>query len=325
MRLLTLLTTTLTLAATAASAPAQDTVTYALNATKAFEVGDVFTETESSDKQQKIVVTVQGQVVQDKDESTKISFTRVTQVLAVDAKGKRAKSLVYFAKFSHTAGGFEDDTLSGKVIEVVKQADGASRWRHHAGEGNLGPAAKKWLDSKYKADAAKKSKADMDDIMRPQQPVAIGGQWTPDIAALIENMGLPVNAEKTTATCTLVGVETRDGVELAQISFEATFPLDKFPGGPQMEVAWTKGGVMNFSLKGTMPTTARIGATEKTGGYSLEGEAEMQGASVSLSIKEENTEVRTLTGTIPDLPLIPVVAPTVPAPTPVPPADDGGR
>jgi hypothetical protein len=315
----------LSLTATATLLQAQEPATYALKPTKAYEVGDLFTETETVDKSEKVVVTVMGEVVQNKDEQTKIAYTRITKVLAVDDKGKRTKTHLYFAKFSHAAGGFDDDTLTGKVIEFVKQADGRSSWRHHAGEGAIGPAATKWLDKKYKSGKVTKPKSDVDDIMSPPQPVAVGESWTPNLAALIENMGLPISEDKATATCSLEGIENRDGVELARVKFEATFPLDKFPGGPAMEVPWTKGGTMTFTMKAVMPTKARIAAGEKSGGYALDGEAEMQGALVNLSIKEENTEVRTLTGAIPDLPLIPVQAdPAPPVVPPVVPPTGGG-
>lgn len=319
MRYSMLLVSTLTLGAVAgaagaglcgplAVAAAQDAKTYALDAEKKYEVGDVYAESETTDNKEKVVVTAGGQEVQRNEKSVKLVLATVTKVLSVDDQGAKTKSHIYFAKFSRSEEGFDDDTLTGKVIELVVAAGGKRSWRHHAGEGNIGSAAKSWLEKKYGDTVDKDAKDKGEKALRPTTPVAVGGSWTPDVSALTKDLGMPIDTDKVTAKCTLQKIESRDGVELAWVKFEAAFPVQGFPGMEGMQVTWTSGGTMNFNLTGTMPTSARIAPGEKSGGFSLKGEADMQGALISLDISEDSKETFTLGGTIPDLPLIPVTS-----------------
>ena len=307
MRTLTALITLVALVAPPASVAAQD-ATYALNAEEKFEVGDLFTETVKESKEQKVVVSVGGQVVQNQEESSKVSYVSVTKVLAVDANGAPTRLQSYFSTFSFTEGGFEDDTLKGKVIEITTADDGTTAWRHHAGEGNIASAARKWLDEQM----AGALKSDAEDAagqaLTPKAPVKVGESWTPDLAVLMKSLEMGDDTSNAKGSCKLEKIETRGGVEIAHVSMTAEMPMTAFPGMEGMEVKWTKGGTMTFSHTGTMPTSARIAPGDDESTYALEGEADMQGATVALTVKGSESTVTTLDGTIPDLPLIPVKA-----------------
>jgi hypothetical protein len=306
MRTFTTLVTLVALAAPAAVLAAQDAATYALNAEERFEAGDVFTETVEESKEQKVVVSVGGQVVQDQGESSKVSYVSVTKVLAVDDNGAPTKLQTYFTTFTFTEAGFDDDTLKGKVVEITTAVDGTTQWRHHAGEGNIASSARKWLDEQM----AGALKSDAEDAagraLTPKTPVKVGDSWTPDLAVLMKSLEMGDDTSKAKGSCKLEKIETRGGVEIAHITMKAEMPMTAFPGMEGMEVKWTKGGTMTFSHTGTTPTSARIAPGEDKSTYALEGEADMQGASVALTVKGSESTITTLEGAIPDLPLIPV-------------------
>ncbi|MHC5019380.1 MAG: hypothetical protein ACYTGX_04575 [Planctomycetota bacterium] len=301
-----LITTTAAACLLAGAAAAQDAKTYALDAKEKYEVGDVYTDVQNETSENHVVASVQGQVVHKQDEETTTTYTRVTKVLEVDDKGRETKVLVYFKQFAVKKGGFDDDTLTGKVIEITAPAGGTASWRHHSGPGNIATTAVEWLNGQMSSwrNSIEEEKAER--AFKPKQPVQVGGTWTPDLTELMKSIGMPADEKnKPEGTCTLTKVETRDGVELAHITMQAKLPVGGMPGPGGAVLPWSKGGTMAFTHKGTMPTSARLAAGEEESTFSLEGEADMQGALVSLTVKGSEKSTRTLGGEIPELEKIP--------------------
>jgi len=305
MRTLTTLAALTALTAGAAIVQAQDAATYALDAEKKYEAGDVYTETGAENNTQKVKVSMGANVVQDQNEETKISYTTVTKVLAVNDQGEETKVLVYFQKFKRSEGGFDDDTLQGKVIEVTTAADGKSTWRHHAGEGNITSSARTWLDGEMSETSAK-GRAAADDAFRPKQPVKVGDTWTPDMSKLVELMEMEgAGTSKATGECKLLKIEQRGAIELAHVSMTAEIPLEGLPGMEGAQIQWSEGGTMKIEHTGTVPTKARIAPGDNKMTFALKGKANMQGMNFEMNISGTMSATTTLGGEIPDLPLIP--------------------
>jgi hypothetical protein len=277
---------------------AADTEKHDLTRRDKWQAGDVRTIAGSEKQAQRVEVkTPDGNVVQENEKKSEVTFVAVQKVLEADAEGRIAKSRAHVKEWKHVEGEETDTSLQGAIVEVTGRGKDRT-WKVLAPATATTTAAKAWLDGKYGSkgvDDEVLSKA-----MMPKAPLGVGDTWTGDVGPLADALSanLPVDRTKATVTGTLVGVE--GGV--AQIRIEAMLPLTglPMPGGGGSPAPFSEGGVFKIVMEGTHPLTGRVAGTTHQANQTLNGVANTSGVNVSVDIRAEQAETATIGGEVPE-------------------------
>lgn len=248
-----------------------------------FSVGSKYLETSTEDAANKQVVTKDGQVVQQQDETTASREKRLVEILAADSEGKPSKFRYTYQSMSATKAG-EKKSLEVKGLVVLVDISGDAPKVEAEGEGKIPSPLHAKLMGEARKDMTKDKKAGPE-VLFPEKPVALGTEWTKDPQAAMDSMGMTGDlvAEKSSVKCKLVKGEG----DLIRVVISIDFVFTTFQGmaceGPM---------VIHLDVEIHMaPKGPPLGQLKN--GMTLTGKVSGQGVLADMSMKQEGTKTRT--------------------------------
>ena len=167
------------------------------------------------------------------------------KTVEVDDDGRRTRYLVDLRTWLRTQADVRDESLQGAVVAV--SGAGAKRtWSFVGRDIQPNTEAKDWLDGHFGSHGP--SDEQWLRMMLPDDDVAVGESWTPDVVLLgdgMEGSGLAIDRPSLIATATLVAIEGGS----ARCSFNGKFGLLRIPNS---EVPLSK-GTMDFEGEMSVP------------------------------------------------------------------------
>lgn len=229
------------------------------------------------------------------------SYVVVTKCLEADADGYATKFLLYLTAWTIEAGPQKDSSLSGVQIEVTGLGAGRT-WKVLTPDAKPSAAALDWVEQFYGKKGS--GEATYNDL-EPKGGIEVGNSWDGDarsIAKRLADRGVPVDVEKSKATCTLVSVEAATAHVLVRMSFPTTEL--RLPNGQNFP--WKEGGVLELNLDLARPLAAGEFDAKIHRDQILQGVAEgSDGVAVTWEdLGRQDIEVRA-GGKMPEVPVAP--------------------
>tara|TARA_R110002072_G_scaffold30128_1_gene94497 strand:- start:749 stop:1639 length:891 start_codon:yes stop_codon:yes gene_type:complete len=194
------------------------------------------------------------QVVKDEQERKGHEFSRTRTVRAVDAEGKTTQFELVFASFKDLKTGEELEVADVKVL-VTKGPDG--KWTRKIEQGDVPPPLAQVLDKELVDLNKEKKGKKAQDVMLPEQPVAVGATWKIDASHMAKEMGFnpkDLDADKCQGSGKLVSLTSEDGQDYLTVSVEVTITFSTFQGMPtKVPVVISISGTLKFSADGSLP------------------------------------------------------------------------
>lgn len=232
--------------------PAEAKKTYKVWLRERWKVGDVVTRS-ARETMSRGVESKRGEDAAQKSPGTErqTSYVVVAKCLEADPEGYATKFLLYLVAWSIESGTEKDSSLAGVEVEV--HGVGADRaWRILTPDAKPSRAALAWVEQLY----GPQSSGDLTYLnLEPKGEIEVGGSWQGDahaIAARLAGRGVAVDVEKSTAACTLLGV---DG-GIARLHVKMTFPTTELRLPNAQSLPWKEGGVLELDLDVTRSLTA---------------------------------------------------------------------
>jgi hypothetical protein len=276
-----------------------------------WEAGDTVTFAVTSSSTENVEVAgPDGAVMMTQKETKHADWEAIVKAIDVDSAGRRTKCLVHFTKFSIKSEGVtsmggqdqektsDDDSLAGVTIEI---ADG--KWTAITPDATVSEIGKQFITTEFMKRHYVDDTHDVFAAHDATDPVAIGGTWTPDIAAYLSAIQymapLKCNAEKSVGSFTLKGIETNGDVEFAIVEGEHSIALMEFEqeGVP---MAFGDGSTIASSQTTVVANSGRLRPFETKTRNVLEGTLNM-GQAVSVKSEGEDTESMKIGGEIPSV------------------------
>lgn len=238
-------------------------------------VGATYHEVNSETEHQKQTVSQGGNVVQQMDRSKTTSYDRTVEVLAVNDKGKPTKTKVTFKSFSLKQGEETKDlSVDGLVVTVDASGDATTV----TAEG--GKEVPGEVEEFLKAEASKAKNKDEKGPRQllPENPVAMGAEWSKDPTKAVEQMGIPA-AGLDTAASSCKGTLTKGETHALKINLKLHLVFTTFQGMPCEEP-------VVIDLDFTIETTAEGAPYQvETGKMNMAGKISANGAEVVMDMK----------------------------------------
>jgi hypothetical protein len=244
-------------------------------------VGDVTKDTKTEDEDNTIVVTVMG-MDNKRPEASKSKFVFTDEVLEKPADAKKPTKIkrTYETAERTKNGEAVDLGLAGKTVTIEKKGD---KYTFTFADGSaVGAAAAELLDKEIN------KKSDVgDEMFIPKKPVKVGDSWAVDLALgakELEEGGLTIDKDKSTATVTLSKAYDKGGKKFGVMDVKMTLVVTKASGGG-MDIPMKDGSklVVEASLDGCIDGTSAAGESKMkmTGDMA----AEVMGTALKFDLK----------------------------------------
>lgn len=260
--------------------------TFDLQRKNVWKVDDIVTTTvHERDTQEMKFVPLDGVVAASTPPSDVVVEARlIERCVAIDAQSNRVRTLVYVVAWTAKDGAFHDTSLAGALLEVTGL--GKDRVAHVVSSTqDLSKSASAWLSRRYGGGRPEPSAARA--YWLPKAPVAVGDTWSADLSAFLDGTaaGARLDKSKTTSTCTLTSVAK----SLALVTCQGGLALASFPGNEKGKpIPWKSGGTLLVTGTITVGLEGRVASATLALAQSLEGEAEMRGRTVKLTMTKNH-------------------------------------
>ncbi|MGE0707190.1 MAG: hypothetical protein AB7N76_16745 [Planctomycetota bacterium] len=251
--------------------------------------GESCRESETEKSVQKIVVTAEGNVVDQKDEKKGATFSRTVKIVEASPEGKPTKILFGYESFQDEESGEKPD-VNGLEVTCTKAGD---EWKLEAAGGKAIPPV---VEAHIRAGLGKQDKEGNEEVgkaLLPDKPVAVGASWDLDPDYLAKQMhmgGSTIVKDKSAAKGTLKAVTQKDGKDWFKVEISIKLVLADVQGQPMKEP-------MVMDMKMTMEAPAGGVYSELQMTMKATGVMEPQpGAVVTLDIDMSRKQSRTPLG-----------------------------
>ncbi len=171
-------------------------------------------------------------------QETGSAATYMEEVLATGEDGEPTRVVRTYEAFKDASGA--EVAAAGVIVELTRdEATGRHAFAAAEGSAPLPPALhddiQGSLDKKNKRAEQGVTDADINQVLLPADPVAVGGSWTIDLARAVGMMGLPesdVDLARSTAQGKVEGVEQVDGHDRLKFTIELCLMMAKMRGNP---------------------------------------------------------------------------------------------
>ncbi len=259
--------------------------------------GDVTQTTEKDDETGKMTFTVMG-MAQPKDQDKSTSSTYKEEIIEKEP-GKRATKLkrTYQKAEMSIAGKKITPSFFGK--EIMIDFSGTTQKFTVDGKELTGDDLA-FMKEQFKDRKSRKDESH-DELMLPNNPVAVGETWKPDVAALVKDLAaatdqVTVDPAKSTASGKLLKAYKKDGKQFGVFEVEMKFVLSKVGAGPMaIDLDATSVMTMTVHFDGCVDGTLQTGTMDMKMDMKMTGSLKApNGVEVKLDADTKATGAKTV-------------------------------
>jgi len=236
-------------------------------------VGDTYHATGTGSDEQSMIASVDGQVVQKREEKYSVEYAADCEVLALTPTGRAAKAKLTITKLVRTSGGQTTELLPAGTVVTAEHV--GRRTTFQQGDNAVAPLVSAALTT-LGVNMASDNQANDDQVFGTPDRKQVGDSWPINAelaAADLAKMGIPATAENLTGRTTLAEVVSQDGGPVLRLTANIDLKGVTPPLPPGLEV---KSSVFTTAMSGLFP----VDATKRV---------QQEGTSILMEIKADGT------------------------------------